>query len=482
MKHSLRSQLLFQYMVIVIVCMLVIPTAISNLLEWQFKNFLNERLEEYENEFLEYLATAYAENGSWRGRGTLPRGSNFIRWPVAMVQITDSRGDVVRVYRRFGPQPAPRPMPMQGGRHHGGAVPPTPPQPQPQPRQQSLNMKEISVTQRDIVVGGVNVGKVSFYVMPFDKSPENKFLKQFNKIMYYAVAVMLLIAAGIAIFMAYRIGTPVLNAARRAQQISMGKYVGEEEPSASSITELQTLIESVDRLGKSLQEQEELRKRLMSDIAHELRNPVAVIKSHLEAIEDGVWDPTPERIRLTVSEVDRLSQLIREVEKLTTIEGAAHSISLEELDISSIVEKAALVFDPLYKNKGVELKREIEPNVMTVADGAKIRQVAENLLSNALRYTDPGGNVTVALSDGEKEMTLSVADTGIGIASKDLPYIFERFYRTDVSRARTSGGIGIGLAIVKAIVEAHGGTIEVESEPGKGSRFIVKIPKKSYLK
>ena len=206
----------------------------------------------------------------------------------------------------------------------------------------------------------------------------------------------------------------------------------------------------------------------MSDIAHELRNPVAVIKSHLEAIEDGVWEPTPERIRLTVSEVDRLSQLIREVEKLTSIEGAAHSLSVEETDASSVVEKASLVFDPLYKNKGVELKRDIEPGVMMQLDGAKMRQVVENLLSNALRYTDAGGSVTVA-------------DTGIGIAAKDLPYIFERFYRTDVSRARTSGGIGIGLAIVKAIVEAHGGTIEVESEPGKGTRFTVKIPKRNYL-
>ena len=319
-----------------------------------------------------------------------------------------------------------------------------------------------------------------FTVLPFDKSPESNFLNNFNKIMYYAVAVMLIIAAMIAIFMAYRISTPVLNAARRAQQISMGKYTVEGQ-NASDITELQTLIESVDRLGRGLEEQEELRKRLMSDIAHELRNPVAVIKSHLEAMEDGVWEPTPERIRLTVSEVDRLSQLIREVEKLTSIEGAAHSLSVEETDASSVVEKASLVFDPLYKNKGVELKRDIEPGVMMQLDGAKMRQVVENLLSNALRYTDAGGSVTVALTGGEKEMTVSVADTGIGIAAKDLPYIFERFYRTDVSRARTSGGIGIGLAIVKAIVEAHGGTIEVESEPGKGTRFTVKIPKRNYL-
>ena len=191
-----------------------------------------------------------------------------------------------------------------------------------------------------------------------------------------------------------------------------------------------------------------------------------------------MWEPTPERIRLTVSEVDRLSQLICEVEKLTYIEGAGHSLALENIDASSVIERAALVFDPLYKNKGVELKREIQPDVMMVMDGAKIRQVIENLLSNALRYTDAGGAVTVSMSSDAAEMRIEVADSGIGIGAADLPYIFERFYRTDVSRARTSGGIGIGLAIVKAIVEAHDGTITVASDPGEGSRFTVRIPRK----
>ncbi|WP_302805263.1 sensor histidine kinase [Cloacibacillus porcorum] len=455
-KRSLRTKLIFQYMVIVIVCMLVIPTAISELLDRQFRGFATDRLRENEVEIAEFFAKMYIENGSWRGCRLFPRGSDFLRWPMVMVQLFDADGIEVRSYSRM--------MKREG--HHNK---------NPQPM---VFNGDLVVSSREIVIDGVRVGEVRFTCLPFNNSPEGGFLRKFNRIMYYAVALMLVIAAMIAVFMAYRISRPVLNAAKRAQQISHGKYRMEDRME-SDITELQALIDSVDRLGDSLEAQEELRKRLLSDIAHELRNPVTIIKSHLEAIEDGVWEPTPERIRLTVSEVDRLSQLICEVEKLTYIESAGHSLALENIDATSVIERAALVFDPLYKNKGVELKRDIEPDVMMVMDGAKIRQVIENLLSNALRYTDPGGTVSVSMHSDADEMRIDVADSGIGIAKEDLPYIFERFYRTDVSRARTSGGIGIGLAIVKAIVEAHDGTITVTSVHGEGSRFTVRIPRKN---
>ena len=174
--------------------------------------------------------------------------------------------------------------------------------------------------------------------------------------------------------------------------------------------------------------------------------------------------------------MDRLSQLIQEAEKLTSIESAGHSLSIEKVDVSQIVEKAAMIFDPLYKNKGVELSREIESGITAAVDAGKIRQVIENLLSNALRYTDSGGKVSIKMNKNKDDFIIEVSDSGIGISENDLPYIFERFYRADVSRTRASGGLGIGLAIVKAIIEAHCGTISVKSHPGEGSCFTIKIP------
>jgi len=137
-----------------------------------------------------------------------------------------------------------------------------------------------------------------------------------------------------------------------------------------------------------------------------------------------------------------------------------------------------MTYDPLYRSKSVDLKSEIEPDVSIAADETKIRQAVENLLSNALRYTDSGGTVTLSLARSDGTAVIKVSDTGIGISEQDLPYIFERFYRTDKSRTRSSGGLGIGLAITRAIVEAHGGNVRAESREGKGSTFTITLPLK----
>ena len=246
----------------------------------------------------------------------------------------------------------------------------------------------------------------------------------------------------------------------------------------SNITEIQQLIDSVDTLGQRLDLQEKLRQRMMGDITHELRNPVTIIKSHLEAIEDGIWQPTPERIHLTVEEVDRLSNLIKDVERLMTIEGMDNAMSFEQSNFSDLLKNSISSFYPLAKSKSITLKSDINDGIFCKLDAPKIRQAINNLLTNAIRYTDSGGTISIFLTPSPKDnvVTLSISDTGIGIAEKDLPNIFERFYRTDKSRTRASGGMGIGLSVVKAVVEAHGGKIIAKSKQGEGTTFVVTLP------
>jgi len=457
MKRSLHTQMLLQYVAIVIICMIVIPASISKLLDRQFRRFAEEKLVEDQQEIVLFMQQIYSRGDSWNSVLLYELKGDFLRWPIIRAVLFDADGVVVREFRRQMKRG------MDGMRGS------------PRWHNDDGTAKELVFRDEPIIVRGQKVGTMRFICLPFNDSREGGFLREFNRHMAYAVAFMIVIAVIIAFFMAERISRPVLNVAKRASAISEGHYKIADKMS-SDITEIQTLIDSIDRLGLALEAQEELRKRLISDMAHELRNPVTIIKSHLEAFEDGVWEPTAERVKLTVDEIDRLSGLITEVETLMSVESADGCISLLPANLSEELENIALVFDPLFANKSVSLIRDIQPDVCVNVDMAKMRRVIENLLSNALRYTDSGGKASISLKRLERVVEISVADTGIGIPEKDIPYIFERFYRTDESRARKSGGMGIGLAIVKAIVEAHGGNIRVDSKVGAGSIFTVTIP------
>ncbi|MDD2350964.1 MAG: HAMP domain-containing sensor histidine kinase [Synergistaceae bacterium] len=462
MKRSLRTQMLVQYVVIVIICMLVIPTGISKFLDRQFRLYSSDRLRDDQQEAVRVLEEIYDSDGNWNKEVLTELKGDILRWPMVHAALYDTDGLLIAEFRRsmrHGPMRAP------GLKSDNKDTPGFMRSMGPE-----LVMNELPVSS-----GGKLVGKVRFLCLPFRESREGMFLKKFNSHMVYAIAFMLMIAVIISFIMADVISRPILNVSKRASLISRGKYRVHDDL-RSDITELQLLIDSIDRLGLSLEEQEELRKRLMSDIAHELRNPLTIIKSHLEAFEDGVWEPTKERVKLTVDEIDRLSRMVSEIEKLTSIENAGKGLVLESVNLSKEIENAAMTFEPLYSAKSVKLKREIEENVMLAADGNKIRQAVENLLSNALRYTDSGGMSTISLERSSEDVIIRVEDTGIGISAEDLPYIFERFYRTDKSRTRSSGGLGIGLAITKAAVEAHGGSVTAESREGEGSTFTIRLP------
>lgn len=458
-KISLRTHILLPFVGIVVVCMLLIPISISKLLDWQFKHFVENKLSEDRQEAVLFLETMYNRCGFWNDDIISKIHGGFLHWPIIEAKVYDKDGKLVRIFSkqgRYQHHARRRRMPMHRER-------------------EELKPANLVTFSEKLMVGPNEVGSVTFTVMSFKNGPEEAFLKNFNRHLYISVAFMILIAIFVAFVIAERIGRPILAVADTASKISKGSYKIDENIE-SNITEIQALIKSINKLGLDLREQELLRLRLMSDIAHELRSPVTIIKSHLEAFEDGVWEATTERLKLTVDEIDRLSKLISEVEKLSVLEGKESNLQLSQVNLSEELEKYLPVFDPLFKNKSVRLLRDIESDIYAVVDIQRIRQALGNLLSNALRYTDREGAVIISLNKIGNIFNLSVEDSGIGISENDLPNIFERFYRTDQSRSRASGGMGIGLTITKAIVEAHGGILTVESVEGKGSKFTIKIP------
>jgi signal transduction histidine kinase len=212
----------------------------------------------------------------------------------------------------------------------------------------------------------------------------------------------------------------------------------------------------------NIEKQEEIRKRMTADVAHELRTPLTAISANMEAISDGALEATPERIAKCYDDIQRLSKIVSDMENLAKTESEILKLNIQPLDLLKLTRT---VFDSA---EGV--------SVTVNADRERLIQVLLNLHSNAEKYG--GGEIKVTISDIGKYGEIAVADHGPGISPEDLPHIFERFYRADKSRNRSQGGAGIGLAIVKSIVDAHRGSVRVESELGNGSTFIVKLPKK----
>ena len=287
---------------------------------------------------------------------------------------------------------------------------------------------------------------------------------------------MILFACGVGCFVAERLSRPVIKVIERTKKISKGDY-DVEKISSVGISELDDLTKGVENLARSLAAQEKLRQRLMVDVAHELRTPLTVVRTQIEAIEDGILEPTPERLRLCLNEIKRLGGLIENVESLTRLEGETIELHTEKTEMKNYLAPVLETFMPVFERAKIKFSFELEENLFCDIDRYKFRHVVDNLLSNALRYTNPGGNVETKLYGFDDKVYIEVRDTGIGISEKDLPNIFERFYRADESRARVTGGSGVGLAIVKASVEAHNGKIIAQSVKGEGSVFKIELPK-----
>lgn len=243
----------------------------------------------------------------------------------------------------------------------------------------------------------------------------------------------------------------------------------------SSTREIGALIQSINQLAATLEQQESLRKQLTADVAHELRTPLTTVLTHVEALIEGIWEPTTERLQSCYDEVARISKLVADLENLAKVEEGNARLDKSSVDLLDLANKMFGNFEIEMGNK--KIRHTVVGNCSAVlADKDRISQVMMNLISNAVKYTPEGGDIRILLADEENKVTFSVEDNGPGILPEDIPFIFERFYRGDKSRNRMTGGSGIGLAIVKSIINAHGGTVRVESNPNQGSRFTVVLP------
>ncbi len=242
-------------------------------------------------------------------------------------------------------------------------------------------------------------------------------------------------------------------------------------------TEIRHLAHSFNSMAADLEEAENRRQSLTADIAHELRAPTSNIQGYLEAIKDGVFQPTPKTIDTIHEQALLLSRLVEDLRLLAQVDAGELRLDLTQTRVEELVQSCVDALRHRAKAKGVSLGVDVDVTLPELyLDPARIAQAIGNLLDNAVTHTPEYGRVTVSARVWADGVEVAVADTGPGIAPEDLRRVFDRFYRADPSRSRSTGGAGLGLTIARRLVEAHGGSIEAASVVGQGSRFFIRLP------
>ena len=292
-------------------------------------------------------------------------------------------------------------------------------------------------------------------------------------------------AASLAVVFACIIGYIVARALTRpikvitttASQIRNGDLTA--RTGLSGTDEMGRLGETFDDMAASLERDIKLEHRLTSDVAHELRTPLMAMQATVEAMQDGVMPADQDNLATVAVEVRRLSRLVDAMLRLSRMENGKTPIHFEKCDVVALASDLVTMQVQLFQDNGLELTFVNETGhskFMAEIDPDLIREAMVNLLSNAMRYTSEGGSVEVKVGRTRRSVLLSVSDTGMGIAKEDIPRVFSRFWRSDASREREAGGLGVGLALTKEIVDRHNGTISVDSEEGVGTTFTLHLP------
>ncbi len=298
-----------------------------------------------------------------------------------------------------------------------------------------------------------------------------------------AVFRSLLFAGGLALlfgiilsyFTSRQLVAPLRRLTQAANRIGHGHL--DERVSVRAKDEVGQLANAFNAMADNLDRQETLRKQFTADIAHELRTPLTSIKSYIEAFQDNVLPANQENLSSIHEEIDRLVDLSSDLKDLNVAEIGALQLNLETVNLTLLLEKIIHSLNPLIQEKEITLTWNAPEPVTMSGDERLLTRLFYNLAHNAYRYSNSGGQITVALTQTPAYCEIRIRNTGMGISEDDLPLIFERFYRADKSRTRETGGTGIGLALVHQITDLHQGTITVQSEVGQETEFIVQLPK-----
>ena len=298
--------------------------------------------------------------------------------------------------------------------------------------------------------------------------------RSLDRSFFWIFLIALLFGIVMAIAIARAVSRPVGQLTAAARRMESGDLTVRVEPGGGA--ELEELAHGFNAMAAALDRNEELRRRMVSDVAHELRAPLTNIRCELESMQDGLTSPTPERIASLHDETMHLAGLVDDLQDLALAEAGRLDIDPQPIAVAALARRAAAGMEPRARERGVTLHCEGDEDLVVLADARRAGQILTNLLANAIAHMAVPGEVRIGWERSDDEAIIRVIDTGVGIPANELPHIFERFYRVDVSRSRSTGGAGLGLSIVRQLTAAHGGRVWAESVEGKGSTFSFTLP------
>ncbi len=461
MKQSLRTKLSLSYILVALLSVALIMAITNMFLEKHFREYVRQNQEQKYREVVTSISKQYQEEEKWNidmigtiGVSALENGMIIkvkeINGKVIWDAAVHNNGMCQRIIEHMAQNMSSR-YPYTKGNYTEVPYP---------------------VEYNNTRVGVVEIGSYGPYYL---SDNDLAFISTLNKLLIAVGVFSFFFSLVLGSIMAKRLSSPISRVIKSAQAISKG-YFSERITEKSTTNEICQLTETINNLAENLEKQELLRKKMSADVAHELRTPLATLQSHMEAMIDGIWEPDAGRLKSCHEEITRINNMVGDLERLVKYESENLVLNKSKFDISELIGRIICNFEPQFKNKGVEIAFEDVYEEVWL-DKDKISQVVVNLVSNALKYTPEGGFVNITVKGTGGITGISVKDNGPGIPEEDLPFVFERFYRADKSRNRLTGGSGIGLTIVKAIVEAHKGHIEVRSKVNEGTEFIISLPK-----
>ncbi len=455
-RATFGRRLAIAFATVAALTVVLVAVLISAVWNYQFDQYLKGNLQRTADGIAQIASEVYPLYGGWnlQSLSAIPR---FGPMRGIAVQIVDSTGELIY-------DDATNFRSDQGASGDTGG-------------EQVLLMPEGPVVVSPVVVNNTQVGTVHVWAYGAGAVLTDRDA-QFRSGSLTALTIAALVAIAIAsisgLWYSTRLVRPIAEITETAQALRGGDrtartgFEGEDE--------ISVLGRTFDEMADAIEADRQLERRLTADVAHELRTPLQAIQATVEAMQDGVLPADEERLGIVRDETVRLARLADAILELTRLERGSLPFDMQRIDLGGPVRTAVDSLQALIESKELSLQTDIAQGVAVIGDPDRLQQAVGNLLGNAARYTPSGGCVVVSVRSENGCAMIEVADTGVGIAEEDLPHVFNRFWRADDARATATGGLGIGLAVTKEIVERHRGAIDVERRDAGGTLFRIRLP------